>query len=1095
MNHTNGSANNTQKGEKRSLPNGIGIGLGNLSNAGSTQSSRNTPRKGSGNGNNEQRSKKKNSNSKNVTTVNSQNSQNQNSSYKPKDSPRIFKPNHKVTPIKMNGHSGSMFNGNVNYGASNGPSRQNSNQGSYNGPIPGPITGPIAGPMTTQTPTDILPVGQWVHNHQPPLQQTPFEQLSAFVNMQHQPQKMNNNLMQPLSCLPTNISNSPSVASSQINPFFQPLPSSSSSIAPSAVIKSSQQNRNAAVQSNSGSTTCNVQGNVSGPGTLDTLQILKILQKSKNSTQKYDNTYSMTTKDLRKEYAEIVHGSPTFNFWKTKFPDPSKMFTELGEGLIYRKKVDKQERFFLVPSNHCIENGKKESFSQLARKYMKGESVAPVSTKNQDNQSGKSPDQSKDSAFQSGEATTGSDNNGRSNNKSSDGQGTTPGQGQSPLSINAQNQSTTCKNPPKPMDPKPIFLSEQLKIEKKIVKILKAEKGSATQTTLHKRFQSATNNPTYFQDYNVTPKQFFKFYGKEVIELVPFYEDKNGELVRDFRKNNNLNDNGNAKIFNRWVLLEAPYNPLKEMRDNISNEIRDENFEKPPTNSNVNANINSNLNVNVNEHLLLQAKNSKNSNSNPNPKFFDQKDRTRLSSTSASESYSRSRGFDSRSTSSNRSNLSRESSSSTRSRSNNKFPIGLSNYPPWSKLDFNKLNINKEETDSESEITKPTSISDWPSFRRNRQIPVYDTDRPPLDYNGPNDLPDFFKSEKSQGHGNGNNSNIKFELLTPGSNDGNDLKLNNENLLKNMTCNERKDMVLNFFESIAQNESDYLHYSNHNSRDRDRDRDLDRGLIDHSTSVQPIAVADQNGVPVYHHIYDPKTDPWEDEPIDHQCNVEPLHSVRTDAATVNRDVFDIHPNHHQTANQTQTITFQNQDNIFNCSYIESSENNHKREDEERPIWDSDGPMNVIPKLEAKSPKSPKSHTCRDREIKSPKKSLFSTPRYAIETNTTNTPRSLTGNTNQTNNSSSQMTFSNACNEIINNQIGPTQNHQVIFTPTISRNNGGRQFSGKIASGNSGMNNCRAVKNSIFEDRREDNLKLRAKNRKYKDKIGFGVMKK
>ena len=117
---------------------------------------------------------------------------------------------------------------------------------------------------------------------------------------------------------------------------------------------------------------------------------------------------------------------------------------------------------------------------------------------------------------------------------------------------------------------KNITNSEQMRLESKIIKIIRSESvyAWASQLTLVRRFQTSTCNSRYFKDRKMSSRQFFEYYGKNVVKMVRFCENKDGYLVKKPNKeeeapygildheNFNVNNSRPRKIFERWVLLE-----------------------------------------------------------------------------------------------------------------------------------------------------------------------------------------------------------------------------------------------------------------------------------------------------------------------------------------------------------------------------------------------------------------------------------------------------------------------------------------------------------------------------------------------------------
>ena len=76
--------------------------------------------------------------------------------------------------------------------------------------------------------------------------------------------------------------------------------------------------------------------------------------------------------------------------------------------------------------------------------------------------------------------------------------------------------------------------SEQMRLESKIIKIMRSESvyAWASQLTLVRRFQTSTCNSRYFKDRKMSSRQFFEYYGKNVVKMVRFCENKDGYLVK-----------------------------------------------------------------------------------------------------------------------------------------------------------------------------------------------------------------------------------------------------------------------------------------------------------------------------------------------------------------------------------------------------------------------------------------------------------------------------------------------------------------------------------------------------------------------------------
>ena len=130
-------------------------------------------------------------------------------------------------------------------------------------------------------------------------------------------------------------------------------------------------------------------------------------------------------------------------------------------------------------------------------------------------------------------------------------------------------KNATIRPLPTPYTIRDVPVSTQLKIENKIINILKSEAKChwITHTTLRERFQAAIGDPNFLINCKsgtdnyvpFTQKKFFEYYGKNIIKEVKFFEDETGDLVEMTDGVIDINKVGELpkkKIFERWVLLE-----------------------------------------------------------------------------------------------------------------------------------------------------------------------------------------------------------------------------------------------------------------------------------------------------------------------------------------------------------------------------------------------------------------------------------------------------------------------------------------------------------------------------------------------------------
>ena len=130
-------------------------------------------------------------------------------------------------------------------------------------------------------------------------------------------------------------------------------------------------------------------------------------------------------------------------------------------------------------------------------------------------------------------------------------------------------KNVTIRPLPTPFTIRDVPVSTQLKIENKIINILKSEAKChwITHTTLQERFQAAIGDPNFLINCKsgtdnyvpFTQKKFFEYYGKNIIKEVKFFEDETGDLVEMTDGVIDINKVGELpkkKIFERWVLLE-----------------------------------------------------------------------------------------------------------------------------------------------------------------------------------------------------------------------------------------------------------------------------------------------------------------------------------------------------------------------------------------------------------------------------------------------------------------------------------------------------------------------------------------------------------